>query len=311
MANIGTTRRSGTPAWSLTTNCPSPKRAYDVVITEGLLKSLLALGCKIEVPPALPDAPASIASPSAVAEPAAPPVEKSDPPGSDRNAQSAGSPDQGLRWCREIIEPQYVVCDRDALRHQRFHRYLTLIAGVAGTLAVLMAIFRLSKLGPGTWPAELEFGAAAIAFLAVCAGLLAKSQRRWLLQRHKAEQLQMLKFQFLISPALGRRRRKRPKPCAVDCGTRSIGYRTRPSTIWSRGWWTVPATPSQDASLYQRTCRRQSSSITSANAWGRNLHIQRPEHTATRSLNGQLCCLAPASFSSACWPRLGISFTRP
>jgi hypothetical protein len=137
-----------------------------------------------------------------VAEPPASLVENSDLRGSDRDADSAALLDQGLRWCQEIIEPEYVVCDRGALRHQNFHRYLKLIAGVAGTLAVLMAIFQLSRLGPGTWPAELEFGAAAIALLAVGAGLLAKSQRRWLLQRHKAERLQLLKFDFLIRAAL-------------------------------------------------------------------------------------------------------------
>ncbi len=183
---------------------PESERSYDVVVAEGLLRSLLALGCKINVPSAIPDSPASVASPPAEAEPPAPPVGNSDWRDSGRDAGSAELLDQSLRWCQEIIEPQYVVCDRAALRHQRFHRYLTWIAGVAGTLAVLMAIFQLSKLGPTTWPAELEFGAAAIALLAVGAGLLAKSQRRWLLQRHMAERLQMLKYQFLISPALWR-----------------------------------------------------------------------------------------------------------
>jgi len=183
---------------------PESERSYDVVITEGLLKSILAFGCKIEVPQVISGSLSPIASPPTVAGLPAPPVDNSDPRGSGQDSESAGLLNQGLRWCQEIVEPQYAACDRAALRHQRFHRYLTLIAGVAGTLAVLMAIFQLSKLGPDTWPAELEFGAAAIALLAVGAGLMAKSQRHWLLQRHKAERLQMLKYQFLISPALWR-----------------------------------------------------------------------------------------------------------
>ena len=181
---------------------PESERSCDVAIAEGLLNSLLALGCTIEVPAALPDSSRSAASPPTAAEAAASGAEYRGPGDSHRDTAAAAVLEQRLQWCREIIEPQYLVCDRAALRHQTFHRYLTLIAGVGGTLAVLMAIFQLSKLGPGTWPAELEFAAAAIALLAVCAGLLAKSQRRWLLQRHKAERLQMLKFQFLITPAL-------------------------------------------------------------------------------------------------------------
>ena len=63
MANIATTRTKQHPCLVPYDELPESERSYDVAVAEGLLKSLLALGCTIEVPPALPDTPTSIASP--------------------------------------------------------------------------------------------------------------------------------------------------------------------------------------------------------------------------------------------------------
>ncbi len=115
-------------------------------------------------------------------------------------------PSQPLRdalvLCQKTVEPAYRQADALALRHQRYHRLLTVAAAVFGTTAVLLAIVQLSNLFRGMWPVQLSGIAVSFALIAVIAGLVSSQRLNWLLERHKAERYRLLKFRFLIDPVL-------------------------------------------------------------------------------------------------------------
>jgi hypothetical protein len=134
-----------------------------------------------------------------------------------------------LEECRQIILPVYDKADAAASRHQRRHQWLTKIAAVAGTIAVLLVILEL------VWPEELHFVevfaagvevfAALAALVAVALGLLVSQLNSWLIERHKAERCRLLKYSFIIDPSLWdgdaqkaqeRRRRLSDDAAAVD-----------------------------------------------------------------------------------------------
>ncbi len=109
-----------------------------------------------------------------------------------------------LRLCSEILWPAYDKADRVALRHQQFHRILTMATTLLGTLAVILAIVQLAlppefvyDVGPNL--TVLEAGSAVAAALAVVLiGVTVKF--RWQLGRHQAERLRQLKFGFVVNP---------------------------------------------------------------------------------------------------------------
>jgi hypothetical protein len=105
-----------------------------------------------------------------------------------------------LRACQDTLLPAYRKADEAALRHQRWHRWLTMAAAIFGTLTVLAAILQLSRLVNPRWPLGVEIGAALFAACAVLFGVMSLRQKQWLLQRHKAEQCRLLKFRFLSDP---------------------------------------------------------------------------------------------------------------
>jgi hypothetical protein len=101
-----------------------------------------------------------------------------------------------------ILGTTYDVADKGAIRHQKHHRALTLLAAVFGTAAVLFAIAHLSGIFPAPWPMWVEVLAATVATCAVLLGVVQAQHMQWLLQRHKAERCRLLKFRFLIDPGL-------------------------------------------------------------------------------------------------------------
>lgn len=107
-----------------------------------------------------------------------------------------------LELLAEKVRPVYRAADAAALVHQRWHRRITLLAGVFGTAAVLFAILQLSGRLPAVPLALAEVVAAALALASVGLGLWAARHRSWLLERHRAERCRMLKFAFLSDPAL-------------------------------------------------------------------------------------------------------------
>jgi hypothetical protein len=114
-----------------------------------------------------------------------------------------------LEICAREVVPAYKRADAAALRHQDRHRKLANLAALFGTAAVLLAIFQLAfqeiaeQLGMGEIP-TLETVSALAAFIAVVLGLLIAIKARWLLERHKAERLRLLKFHFLLDPDIWR-----------------------------------------------------------------------------------------------------------
>ena len=110
-----------------------------------------------------------------------------------------------LRRCAEIVYTAYERADAAALRHQRRHRLLASLAALFGTIAVLIAIFQLAfpqlveSLNLWSLP-TLETLAALTAFAAVFLGIMIAGKARWLLERHQAERLRLVKYRFLIDP---------------------------------------------------------------------------------------------------------------
>lgn len=86
------------------------------------------------------------------------------------------------------------MADKAALRHQKYHRWLTIFAAGFGTIAILSAIIYLSKFFPTPWPMWVEALAAVMALAAVLLGLIHARQAQWLLHRHKAELCRLLKL---------------------------------------------------------------------------------------------------------------------
>jgi len=116
-----------------------------------------------------------------------------------------------LTLCRDTVEVGYRRADASAMRHQRYHRLLTITTAIFGTTAVLLAIVQLSGLFPGMWPVQLSGIAVVLALIAVLTGLVSSQQFNWILERHKAERYRLLKFRFLIDPVLWSGERERVK----------------------------------------------------------------------------------------------------
>jgi hypothetical protein len=129
------------------------------------------------------------------------------------HAEMADPPDERQQWpllhdplelCERTVNKVYRAADAEAQQCQRNHRIITAMAAVFGTTAVLLAIVQLSRFvrERGLLPTSGEFVAALIALFAVILGLIAAFQRRYLLERHKAERYRLMKFGFLIDPDL-------------------------------------------------------------------------------------------------------------
>ena len=127
--------------------------------------------------------------------------------------EMADPPDERQQWpllhdllelCERTGNKVYRVADAEAQQYQRHHKIITALAAVFGTTAVLLAIVQLSSFvrERGLLPTSGEFVAALIALFAMILGLVASFQRRYLLERHKAERYRLLKFGFLIDPDL-------------------------------------------------------------------------------------------------------------
>jgi hypothetical protein len=107
-----------------------------------------------------------------------------------------------LEVCERTVNKVYQAADAEAQHYQRNHRIIAVLAAVFGTGAVLFAIVQLASFVSGGWPLPAEFAAALIAFFAVILGLMASFQRRYLLERHKAERYRLVKFAFVTDPVL-------------------------------------------------------------------------------------------------------------
>ena len=106
-------------------------------------------------------------------------------------------------WLDGHVTPLWRQADAAALRHQRLHERLARAAVATGAGAIILAVVQLAL--KQSWPgfagvAAWTEGLTALAgFIAVGVGLRAKSDRKWLGCRHRAERLRM--WMFNISTA--------------------------------------------------------------------------------------------------------------
>lgn len=112
-----------------------------------------------------------------------------------------------IAHCQATLKPAYDKANRLALAHQKKHQRVTVFAALAGAVAVIFAIMELTPLE--LWfkqqPKALavaEVLAALAAGAAVWWGVRAAFHDHWLLERHRAERIRLLKFCALREPAL-------------------------------------------------------------------------------------------------------------
>ena len=104
------------------------------------------------------------------------------------------------------IEPSFYVADREVGRCKSSYMKFANSAAWLGVSAVFFAILQLSELvqipfflAVLPW---LEFSLATAAVIVAAVGLGGRKQQKWFVARHRAEQLRLLKFNFLTRSAL-------------------------------------------------------------------------------------------------------------
>ena len=101
------------------------------------------------------------------------------------------------------INEQFTVADREALRNQRWHRVFTLAATLSGGGgALLIGVWNLDFGIPHANPAAIELALVLLLVVSIGIGIWQQRKNRWLLNRHKAELLRLLKFEFLTTPSV-------------------------------------------------------------------------------------------------------------
>jgi hypothetical protein len=102
----------------------------------------------------------------------------------------------GIAPVRRELTAAYDRADRRARHYRRLHHGATWIAALCGTAAVCTAILQLHV--DHRLLHLLEPYVAAAALAAVLLGLWLSLMPQWILERHKAERLRMLKYDFLL-----------------------------------------------------------------------------------------------------------------
>jgi len=98
----------------------------------------------------------------------------------------------------EIVNKDFTKFDQGAIRDQRYHIFFANTAVISGTLAILIPLFQLTGFLPKELSVPGETIATALSVIAVVSGTLWAFQKRWLVERYKAESLRILKFKALL-----------------------------------------------------------------------------------------------------------------
>jgi hypothetical protein len=143
-----------------------------------------------------------------------------------------------LAVCEQIIRPVYDEADTRAMRHQRWHKWMTTLAATAGTCAVVFAIIHLAMPRAAHWLDSWELVFIIVAGLSVSLGVVLGCHSHWLTQRNKAERCRFLKFRFLIQPALWSGKEEAAQKCReeLDRELQALKDLTHPSQMeeWAR-----------------------------------------------------------------------------
>lgn len=111
-----------------------------------------------------------------------------------------------LEFLNAQLRSPYRAADQKAVEDQRMHRNLARTAIVAGGASIICAILQLAlstTATPGSLAVLLrafEGFAVLLGVVAVAVGVYAKYDHEWLIERHKAERLRMLKFSAFGRP---------------------------------------------------------------------------------------------------------------
>jgi len=134
----------------------------------------------------------------------------------DSRDMPAGQPLRAiLEHCQEIIYREFSKADREALVKQRSYRGRAVRTAYLGSTAVILAIAQLA-FPPKSTPILLWFPeyflkyflpacemlTAGFAVLIILLGIGTYLKEQWLLARYRAERLRLLKFKFLLEPAM-------------------------------------------------------------------------------------------------------------
>jgi hypothetical protein len=143
-----------------------------------------------------------------------------------------------LESCRRI-EEEFNRADGRAVAFRRAHRWMTHGAALSATVAVATAIVALSyypicfdsqPFAPKWLPSRhvmslIELWSAGVAIVVVIFGWIGQFKEKWLLWRHQAESYRLLRYRFLIHPAVwregaeGSRQWIETKLHEIDCTT--------------------------------------------------------------------------------------------
>lgn len=111
-----------------------------------------------------------------------------------------------VAWLNGHVTPIWSAADAAAMRHQTRHQWLARVAVATGAGAIILAVVQLalkqSWSGFSTTAAWIEGVIVLAGVISVGVGLWAKSDRKWLGCRHRADRLRMLKFRALARPEL-------------------------------------------------------------------------------------------------------------
>lgn len=116
--------------------------------------------------------------------------------------------DAALIYCNQILTPLYITYDRSAIVGQKNHTAVTKLFIASGTIAVIGTTILLVNKSLDVpdifnWPGiTIEVLASIFALIAVISGIISSFHRQWLLDRHKAERIRLLKFRYLIDPRI-------------------------------------------------------------------------------------------------------------
>lgn len=129
----------------------------------------------------------------------------------DSRDMPAGQPLRAiLEHCQQIIYPEFSKADREALLKQRSYRGRAVRTAYLGSTAVILAIVQLTfPSEPKTlWGSPMfylsvcEMLTAGLAVLIILLGIGTYLKEQWLVARYRAERLRLLKFKFLLEPAM-------------------------------------------------------------------------------------------------------------
>lgn len=109
-------------------------------------------------------------------------------------------------WHQEVWEKDHSESrgcwyyDQEAIRLQERHRVAVIVAAVAGTAAIVLAILQLGNVATDSL-LNLEVACLIAAVITIVLGAIHSLDHRWREDRFKAEQYRMLKFRFLHDAA--------------------------------------------------------------------------------------------------------------